>query len=85
MPLNGVRADFYWPDLGLVVESDRWRYHRTPSQQARDQRRDQGHVVAGLTTLRFSEEQIRHEPERVKATLVAVVERIGGAAGSMKG
>ena len=34
--LNGFRTDFVWPDLGLVVEADSLRYHRTPGQQQRD-------------------------------------------------
>ena len=29
--VNGFRVDFYWPDLGLVVETDGLRYHRTPA------------------------------------------------------
>ena len=29
--VNGFRVDFYWPDLGLVVETDGLRYHRTAS------------------------------------------------------
>ena len=27
--LNGFRVDFFWPELGLVVETDGLRYHRT--------------------------------------------------------
>jgi very-short-patch-repair endonuclease len=77
--VNGFRVDFYWPDLGLVVESDGWRYHRTPSQQANDHRRDQVHAAAGLTPLRFGEEQIRYEPELVRQTLAAVVARLRAA------
>ena len=34
-------VDFFWRELGLIVETDGLRYHRTPSQQARDRRRDQ--------------------------------------------
>ena len=34
--VNGFEVDFFWPDLGLVVETDGLRYHRTPAQQARD-------------------------------------------------
>ena len=34
--LHGFRVDFYWPELGLVVETDGLRYHRTAAQQARD-------------------------------------------------
>jgi len=47
------------PELGLVVETDGLRYHRTPAQQARDRRRDQLHTAAGLTTLRFTHAQVR--------------------------
>jgi very-short-patch-repair endonuclease len=78
--VNGFRVDFYWPDLGLVVETDGLRYHRTPSQQARDRVRDQRHVAAGLTPLRFTHAQIRFEPGYVEATLRAVVGRLAGAA-----
>ncbi len=71
--LNGFRADFYWPELGLVVETDGLRYHRTPAEQARDRLRDQAHAAAGLTTLRFTHEQARYEPDHVRETLTAVV------------
>jgi Transcriptional regulator, AbiEi antitoxin/Protein of unknown function (DUF559) len=77
--VNGYRVDFYWPGLGLVVETDGWRYHRTPSQQATDNRRDHAHARDGLTTLRVAESQIRDEPQRVKATLSAVAARLHSA------
>jgi very-short-patch-repair endonuclease len=74
--LNGYEVDFFFPDLGLVVETDSLRYHRTPTQQATDRRRDQAHTKAGLTPLRFTHHQIRHEPRDVHTTLVAVVPRL---------
>jgi very-short-patch-repair endonuclease len=74
--LNGFRVDFYWPDLGLVVETDGLRYHRTPAQQARDRIRDQAHAAAGLTPLRFTRAQVRFEPHQVQATLTAVAQRL---------
>jgi very-short-patch-repair endonuclease len=77
--VNGYRVDFYWSHIGLVVETDGWRYHRTAGQQATDHRRDQAHAAAGLTALRFAETQIRDEPERVKRTLVKVARRLVGA------
>ena len=43
--LNGFKVDFHWPALGLVVETDGLRYHRTASQQAADRRRDQRAAV----------------------------------------
>jgi very-short-patch-repair endonuclease len=75
--LNGFKVDFYWPDLGLVVETDGLRYHRTPAQQASDRIRDQAHSAAGLTPLRFTRAQVRFEPAHVEATLLAVARRLG--------
>jgi len=74
--VNGYRVDFFWPHIALVVEADGWCYHRTPAQQTTDRRRDQAHTVAGLTTLRFSEAQIRHRPDEVRRTLAAVAKRL---------
>lgn len=70
--LNGFRVDFHWPDLGLVVETDGLTYHRTPARQNTDRRRDQAHMAAGLTVLRFTHAQVKFEPEHVIATLRAV-------------
>jgi Protein of unknown function (DUF559) len=75
--LNGFRVDFFWPELGLVVETDGLRYHRTPAQQARDRLRDQAHAAAGLTALRFSHSQVRYDPAHVRVTLAAVAARLG--------
>jgi very-short-patch-repair endonuclease len=74
--VNGFRVDFFWREFGLVVETDGLRYHRTPSQQARDRRRDQIHASAGMTTLRFTHEQVRFEPGYVRQTLLRVVARL---------
>jgi very-short-patch-repair endonuclease len=74
--VNGFEVDFSWPELGLVVETDGLRYHRTPQQQARDRLRDQAHAAAGLTCLRFTHDQVAYEPARVEATLSAVGRRL---------
>jgi very-short-patch-repair endonuclease len=79
--VNGFRVDFYWPHLGLVVETDGLRYHRTPAQQAKDHLRDQIHAAAGLSSLRYTHAQIRFEPERVQGTLTAVARRLSTASG----
>ncbi len=75
--LNGFKVDFHWAQLGLVVETDGLRYHRTPAQQARDRLRDQAHAAAGLTPLRFTHAQVRYESDHVRATLAAVARRLG--------
>jgi very-short-patch-repair endonuclease len=77
--VNGYRVDFHWPRIGLIVETDGWRYHRTPGEQATDSRRDQAHAAAGATTLRFAESQIRYAPEEVMRKLVTVVDRLSKA------
>jgi very-short-patch-repair endonuclease len=74
--VNGFRVDFFWPELGLVVETDGLRYHRTAAQQARDRERDQAHTEAGLTALRFTHAQVFREPGRVRRTLATVVSRL---------
>ena len=74
--VNGFRVDFHWPYLGLVVETDGLRYHRTPQQQSADRRRDQAHVAAGLTVLRFSHAQVKFEPGQVLRTLTTVARRL---------
>ena len=74
--LNGYEVDFYWPDLGLVVDTDGLRYHRTPAQQAVDRRRDQTHSAAGLVPLRFTHAQVRYEPGYVEETLATVANRL---------
>jgi very-short-patch-repair endonuclease len=74
------RVDFYWPELGLVVETDSLRYHRTASQQQLDRVRDQFHLAAGRTPLRFTHAQVFHEPAHVRETLASVVRRLQRAA-----
>jgi very-short-patch-repair endonuclease len=78
--VNEFEVDFYWPDLGLVVETDGLRYHRTPAEQARDRLRDQTHTAAGLTPLRFTHEQVRYEPEHVLAVLRATARMLAARA-----
>jgi very-short-patch-repair endonuclease len=75
--VNGFEVDFYWPQLELVVETDGLRYHRTPAVQARDRLRDQAHTAAGMTQLRFTHEQVRYEPEHVRAVHGDVARRLG--------
>lgn len=74
--INGYKTDFHWPDLGLVVETDGLRYHRTPAQQVRDRRRDQAHTAAGLTSLRFTHRQVRFEAVAVRNVLAKVIGRL---------
>lgn len=71
--VNRFEVDFFWPELGLVVETDGFRYHRTPSAQTRDARRDREHVMAGMTPLRFTHYEVRYEPRRVRSSLTRTI------------
>jgi hypothetical protein len=44
---QAIRRDFYWPEYGLVVETDGWRTHRTRAAVERDRRNDQRLTLAG--------------------------------------
>ena len=74
--VNGFRVDFYWPDLGLVVETDGLRYHRTPAQQAAAHVRDQTHHASGLLPLRFTHAQVAFDRPYVEETLRRTAARI---------
>ena len=78
--VNGWKVDFYWPDLGLVVEADSLRYHRTQFEQERDRERDQAHIAAGLTPLRFTHRQVARRPAYVEERLATVARRLRAAA-----
>jgi very-short-patch-repair endonuclease len=67
--VNGYEVDFYWPELGIVVEADGLRYHRTASQQKRGLERDQAHLASGMWPLRFSHWQIRYDAAHVRKIL----------------
>jgi len=77
--VNEFEVDFFWPDLGLVVETDGWRYHRTPSAQTRDALRFQTHTAAGLTPLRFSHYQVKYQPRHVRQILEQTVTHLRGS------
>ncbi|HET7454082.1 MAG TPA: DUF559 domain-containing protein [Solirubrobacterales bacterium] len=79
--VNEFEVDFFWPELGIVIEADGLRYHRTASQQRRDLERDQAHIAAGLWPLRFSHWQISREPAYVRKILRRVAARAKGASG----
>jgi very-short-patch-repair endonuclease len=67
--VNDYEVDFFWPELGIVVEADGLRYHRTASQQRRGLERDQAHLAGGMWPLRFSHWQIKYDPAHVKKIL----------------
>jgi very-short-patch-repair endonuclease len=73
--VNGYEVDFFWSELGIVLETDGLTYHRTASQQKRGLERDQTHLAAGMWPLRFSHWQIKHDPRHVRKILRSALAR----------
>ena len=66
-------ADFSWPALRLVVEADSWRWHGGRLASESDADRDQLLALAGWQVVRFTRNQIKHQPELVGNRLLALV------------
>ncbi len=63
------RADFAWPAVKLVVETDGGAFHDSPTDRARDERRDRALERGGWTVLRFGWNDVLHRPTSVHAIL----------------
>lgn len=57
------RVDFLYPDANLVIEVDGRRWHAGRRPETQDRRRDHSLVLGGKRVLRFTWEDIVHEPE----------------------
>ena len=68
-----ARPDLVDEDLRIVLEADSFEWHGGRAALARDARRYNVLVVNGWTVLRFAWEQVMHEPDYVRATLVSAV------------
>jgi predicted transcriptional regulator of viral defense system len=68
-----VEADFAWPELKLIVETDGWETHRTRRAFTSDRQRDRKLAVEGWVVHRFTWYEIAYEPEKVAAELAALV------------
>ena len=75
----GLEVDFLWATLGLVVETDGFRFHGTRSAFERDRERDAVLMAAGLRVLRFTHRAVVRTPRTVQRTLRDVAARPQGA------
>lgn len=76
----GFEADFFWPSHRLIVEVDGYPYHSHRYAFERDRRRDQAHIAAGYTVIRFTVRQIKGEPLRVAGVIGVAIGRAQMAA-----
>lgn len=66
-------VDFLWRAERVAVETDSYRYHRGSVAFEDDHARDLDLRARGLAIRRFTERQVREEPERVAADLRAAL------------
>jgi very-short-patch-repair endonuclease len=63
--VSGVLVDFHWPGTTVVVETDGYAFHSSPTAFERDRERDQHLTLAGYTVVRFTYNQVTQTPEAV--------------------
>jgi very-short-patch-repair endonuclease len=69
------RVDFLWRSERLVVETDGWETHRTRAAFEADRARDARLRLADYEVVRVTDRQLHEEPERVAATVRALLAR----------
>lgn len=74
--VHGYEIDFYWPEHRTAVEIDGFAYHRSWHRFVADRRRDAQLISgAGIRVLRFTWQQVAHEPKATLVTLVRTLDR----------
>ena len=71
--LNGYQVDAVWPEHRLVVEVDGYEFHGGRRAFETDRKRDAAHVAAGYRVIRFTADQLEHEPLIVIGQLSAAL------------
>ena len=66
---SGAEADFLWREQRLIVEVDGRSVHATKRAFQADRKRDQRLMLLGWRVVRFTWQQVMHEPAYVAATL----------------
>jgi very-short-patch-repair endonuclease len=70
--LLGFEVDFQWPEQRLVVEVD-GPGHQRPRAKRDDARRDKRLRAAGITVLRFTDDDVYERPEYVRSRTVVAL------------
>lgn len=67
--IAGLLVDFAWRDLGLIVETDGYKFHRGRGAFEDDRARDLRLRQVGFDVMRFSYRQVVDRPEQVVCAL----------------
>lgn len=75
-----AEVDFAYPELRLAIEVDGFEVHGTPRAMGRDFVRQNGLVPHRWTVLRFTWDQVKHQPDYVAASIGASLVALAAAA-----
>lgn len=70
---KGYRADFAWPDRGIILEADGRTSHERREQMEYDRFRDADLLLAGWQTVRVTTRQFARERRRFDETMTLLV------------
>ena len=73
--MAGYRADFYWPEAGLVVELDGFAAHGTRARFESDRRRDRVLARAGKRTIRLTANALAYDEDAIADDLADAFSR----------
>lgn len=73
--IGGWIPDFFWPEAGLIVETDGQRFHRTAAARRRDALKDEFMRALGLTVIRLRWTDVADTPEATAALIGAALAR----------
>jgi hypothetical protein len=75
-PFNGRKLDAYFPDHGLIVETDGWEFHKDREAFEEDRERDTDHLDHGLATVRITKRRLKQSPDHEAARLHRILRRL---------
>jgi hypothetical protein len=75
----GERVDFRWPRTRLIVETDGFEFHATPTTFAADRARDQKLTLAGYTVVRLTYDQVTRDARATAAMVSALLTQRGSS------
>jgi very-short-patch-repair endonuclease len=77
--LHGYEVDFYWPQLGVVVEVQGYRFHSGRAAFERDARKGAALTAAGLKVCYVTWLQMEREPYAVVGRVAQALARAPAA------
>jgi very-short-patch-repair endonuclease len=74
---RGIRAlDAYFPEHGLIVETDGWDFHKDQEAFEDDRERDADHLDHGFPTVRITRTRFEQSPDYEAARLKRILARL---------